>query len=143
MDEDKRKHLDYLQAIISRMNANSFQLKNMAIVILSAMFALFTVMPKGLLLFLTGVPLIVFLLLDAYYLQQEKKFRAMYNDVAGLTNRQKIRPYELSVDKYHGNGCSFWESLFSETIFLFYVPLLVVVYTIAVSLIVLLNISLL
>jgi hypothetical protein len=134
MDEDKRKHLDYLQTIITRMNANSFQLKNMAIVILTAMFALFAAVPKVLLLILTGFPLIIFWLLDSYYLQQERKFRAMYKDVAGLTNHFKIETYDMPLDKYEGNGCSFGESFISKTIFWFYLPLLLIIIAIAVML---------
>lgn len=139
MDEDKRKHLDYLQAIITRMNANSFQLKNMAVVILTAMFALFAAAPKVLLLLITGFPLIIFWLLDSYYLQQERKFRAMYKDVAGLTNRFEIKTYEMPLDKYSGNGCSFGESLISKTIFWFYFPLLLIVVAIAVMFLIVLK----
>jgi hypothetical protein len=143
MDEDKRKHLDYLQAIITRMNTNSFQIKNMAVVILTAMFALFAATPKVLLIFLSGFPLIIFWLLDAYYLQQERKFRALYEDVAGLTNHFEIITYDMSPDKYTGNGCSFTESFFSKTILSFYGPLFIIIITIAVIFMVLLNISLL
>jgi hypothetical protein len=143
MDEDKRKHLDYLQAIITRMNANSFQLKNIAVVILTAMFALFAANPKVLLIFLAGFPLIIFWLLDAYYLQQERKFRALYEDVAGLTNQFEIVTYDMSLDKYNGNGCSFGESLFSKTILLFYIPLFAIVIIFAVIFMFLLNFPLL
>jgi hypothetical protein len=143
MDEDKRKHLDYLQAIITRMNTNSFQLKNMAIVILTAMFAIFAATPKVFLLFFTGFPLIVFWFLDAYYLQQERKFRAMYKDVSGLTNQFEIKTYDMPIEKYSGNGCSFIESFISKTIFLFYVSLLLIVVVIAVILLIILKIPIL
>jgi hypothetical protein len=143
MDEDKRKHLDYLQVVITRMNTNSFQIKNMAVVILTAMFALFAATPKVLLIFLAGFPLIVFWILDAYYLQQERKFRALFKDVAGLTNQFEIVTYDMSLDKYNGNGCSFGESLFSKTILIFYIPLFAIVIIIAVIFMVLLNIQLL
>jgi hypothetical protein len=139
MDEDKRKHLDYLQAIITRLNANSFQLKNMAVVILTAMFALFAAAPKVLLLLITGFPLIIFWLLDSYYLQQERKFRAMYKDVAGLSDIFEIKTYEMPLDKYSGNGCSFGESFISKTIFWFYFPLLLIVLIIAVILLAILK----
>jgi hypothetical protein len=143
VDEDKRKHLDYLQAVITRMNTNSFQIKNMAVVILTAMFALFAATPKVLLIFLAGFPLIIFWLLDAYYLRQERKFRALYKDVAGLTNQFEIVTYDMSPDKYSGNGCSFVESFSSKTILSFYGPLFVIIITIAVIFIAVLNIPLL
>lgn len=143
MDKDKRKHLDYVQAIITRMNTNSFQLKNMTVVILTAMIALFAAVPKILLLFLAGFPLVVFWLLDAYYLQQERKFRAMYNDIVGLTNHVEIKTYEMPLNKYCGNGCSFGESFFSKTISLFYLPLLLIVEIIAIILLAIVKISIL
>jgi hypothetical protein len=143
MDEDKRKHLDYVQAIITRMNANSFQLKNMAVVILTAMIALFATVPKVLLLFFAGFPLLVFWLLDTYYLQKERKFNAMYNDIAGVTNQFEIRTYEMPLNKYSGNGCSFGENFFSKTISLFYFPLLLIVEAIAIILLVIMKIPIL
>jgi len=143
MDEDKRKHLDYLQTTITRMNTNSFQLKNMAIVILTAMFALFAAIPKVILLVFTGFPLIIFWFLDAYYLQQERKFRAMYKDVAGLTNQSEIKMYDMPLEKYCGNGCSFIENFISKTILLFYVSLLLIIVVIAVILLIILEIPIL
>jgi hypothetical protein len=142
MDDDKRKHLDYLQAIITRMNSNSFQLKNFSVVIISAMFVLFAATPKALFLFLTGFPLLIFWFLDAFYLQQERKFRALYNDVAGLTCQYAIKTYEMSTKEYKGNGYSFGECFFSKTILLFYGSLLVVVAAITVILLFVINISL-
>jgi len=126
MDKDRRKHLDYIQAIITRMNANSFQIKNMTVIILTAILALFAATPKVLLLFIAGFSAFIFWLLDAYYLQQERKFRKMYYDVADITNNHEIKPYEMPVDKYKGNGCSFGESFFSKTIVLFYFSLVLV-----------------
>jgi len=124
MDKNRRKHLDYIQAIITRMNANSFQIKNMTVIILTAILALFAATPRVLLLFIAGFSVFVFWLLDAYYLQQERKFRKMYYDVAYITNNHEIKPYEMPVDKYKGNGCSFGESFFSKTIVLFYFSLI-------------------
>jgi len=143
MDEDKRKHLDYVQAVITRMNTNSFQLKNMAIVILTAMFAIFATAPKVLLLFLSVFPLFIFWLLDAYYLQQERKFRAMYNDIAGLTNQYVIKTYDMTLTNYNGNGCSFSESFGSKTIFWFYFPLLLIIISISIILLLVIKIPIL
>ena len=132
MDEDRRRHLDYIQAVITRMNTNSFQIKNMTIIILTAMFALFAATPKVLLLILAGFPVFLFWLLDAYYLQQERKFRKMYYDVANLTKHHKIKPYEMPLDKYKGNDCSYGKSFSSKTIILFYLSLLLVIMIITI-----------
>jgi len=40
MGENKRKHLEFIQNIITRMNANSFMIKGWTITLVSALFAL-------------------------------------------------------------------------------------------------------
>lgn len=37
--ENKLKHLDFLQLVITRMNVNSFSLKGWAVTLVSALFA--------------------------------------------------------------------------------------------------------
>jgi hypothetical protein len=129
-NEDRRKHLDYLQATITRMNINSFQIKSMVIVIISAMFALFAATPKVVFLLLSIFPSIFSWFLDAYYLQQENKFRAMYDDVAGITNRYAIKVYEMPLDKYNDKKCCYRENFFSKIMLLFYLPLILVILSI-------------
>ena len=41
MNDAEIKHLEFIQNIINRMNANSFQIKNWTITILTALLALF------------------------------------------------------------------------------------------------------
>lgn len=54
-------------------------------------------------IFIAIVPAIVFWMLDAYYLQQERKFRGIYNDVAGISPEDSnivIRDFEMPIQKY-------------------------------------------
>jgi hypothetical protein len=126
-DEDKRKHLDYLQTAITRMNTNSFQIRSMVVVVISAMLALFAATPKVIFLMLSIFPSIVFWLLDAYYLQQENKFRAMYDDVAGIANNYAIKLYEMPLKKYNCKECRYWRNFFSMTMLIFYLLLIIIV----------------
>jgi hypothetical protein len=142
-DEDRRKHLDYLQATIARMNANSFQIKGMVIVIISAMFALFAATPKVIFLLLSVFPSVFSWFLDAYYLQQENKFCAMYDDAAGITNRYAIKIYEMPIEKYNDKNCHYWNNFFSKTMLFFYLPLILVVISIVFMLLLLFCIPLL
>jgi hypothetical protein len=60
------------------------------------------------------VPTILFLILDTYYLQQERKFRGVYNDVAGLSlTRQKIivRNFEMPIQKHVGGKYTFFNDV--------------------------------
>lgn len=41
MDENKIKHLEFLQNVIARLNSNSFQIKSWAITIVAALLALY------------------------------------------------------------------------------------------------------
>ena len=50
---------------------------------------------------------VLFWLLDAYYLLQEHKFRGMHNDVAGLNNgiiQNPIRNFEMLIKNYSGGN---------------------------------------
>lgn len=128
IDEYKIKHLDYIQSNIARMNNCSFQMKGWSITIISALLAIFASsfenvdgIRKGNILFLLiGIfPLIVFWFLDSYYLQQERKFRGVYNDVAELSKietRKKIKPFEMPLHYYVGGKYCLLRIMFSETI---------------------------
>ena len=102
MLESKMKHLEFIQATITRMNQNSFQIKGWMITIVSALLALYANSENVVYVLVAIVPAIIFWFLDAYYLQQERKFRGVYNDVAGLTSedsRVEIRDVEMPIQK--------------------------------------------
>lgn len=123
MDNNKIKHLEFIQSTITRMNQNSFQIKGWMITLVSALLALYASSEKVAYILIAIVPAIVFWLLDAYYLQQERRFRGVYNDVAGLSpddSRINVREFEMPIQKYQcGNYCYF-NVLFSRTIFPLY-----------------------
>ena len=79
--------------------------------------------------FLGIPPTLLFWLLDSYYLQQERKFRGVYNNVTGLKNDIKIKPYEMPIQKFKGGRYRFCNVFFSKTIFWLYfsVTLLLVI----------------
>ena len=83
MAPDQIKHLEFIQAVITRMNANSFQLKGWSIAIVSALLALYANSNNVIYIFVAIIPTLLFWGLDAYYLQQERKFRGVYNNVSG------------------------------------------------------------
>lgn len=75
----KVKHLEMIQAVVARLNGNSFLLKGWgttlasALLVLEARSGIARVAPVAL-----GV-LLVFWALDAYYLWQERRFRRLYD----------------------------------------------------------------
>lgn len=123
MLKSKMKHLEFIQATITRMNQNSFQIKGWMITIVSALLALYANSENVVYILVAIVPVIIFWFLDAYYLQQERKFRGVYNDVAGLTSedsRVEIRDFEMPIQKYQCGKYCYFNVLLSKTIFPLY-----------------------
>ena len=90
MTEKEMKHLEFIQAIITRMNTNSFLIKGWSITLVSALLALYASNKHVAYIFIAIIPTIIFWFLDSYYLQQERKFRGLYNDVADNNNAVQI-----------------------------------------------------
>ncbi len=121
------KHLEFIQNVITRMNANSFQIKGWSIVIVSAMLAIYASSNNSFFFLAAVFPSIVFWFLDSYYLNQERKFRGLYNDVAGITENPKdIKIFEMRPDLYTGGKYSYWSSFFSITILKMYLSIIVI-----------------
>ena len=123
MDEDRRQHLEFIQNVITRMNANSFQLKGLTVAIVTALFGIYATTVNVIFVFLGIFPTLLFWFLDSYYLLQERKFRGIYNDVTGLKNVIEVKPYEMPIQKYTGKihkQYSYWNVFISPTIFWLY-----------------------
>lgn len=87
-------HLGFIQAVITRMGANSFLLKGWSVTLVAAIFALAAKDAERQFILLAYFPVFVFWGLDAFFLHQEKLFRALYAEVAaGRTGSD-----ELSLD---------------------------------------------
>lgn len=133
--EDERQHLEFIQNIITRMNTNSFQIKGWHITIASAIFAIFATTKNKYFLLIAIFSSVIFWFLDAYYLLQERKFRGLYNDVAGISSKpENIKTYEMRPDLYtksKNKKYSFCNVFWSTTIWKLYsivIILTVVIY---------------
>jgi len=117
MDDDRLKHLEFIQNVINRMNTNSFQIKSWTVTLVSALLALFASTKNDYIIVAAMFPAAVLWLLDAYYRMQECKFRGLYNDVAGVSEQPKpIKPFAMRPDLYIGGKYSYWSSFTSVTI---------------------------
>lgn len=124
MNEHSIKHLEFIQSNIIRMNQNSFQMKGWTIAILSALLSIFaaSIDKNGSgnvnFIFVAIAPTFIFWVLDSYYLQQERKFRGVYNDVAKLTEeleRIAIKEFEMPLQQYRGYKYSLFCIMWSKT----------------------------
>jgi hypothetical protein len=129
MKEEEIKHLEFIQNIITRINTNSFQIKGMAITIVSALLAIYASEKNPDFILITIFPLILFWFLDSYYLTQERKFRGLYNDLL-KDNPNNLKPFEMRPDLYKGGKYSFWSVFFSKTIWTIYLIVILVMVAI-------------
>lgn len=116
MNEDQRLHLQFIQNVITRMNANSFQVKTWTVSIIVALAALAVNSKNYMYILISVVPTILFWTLDSYYLSQERKFRGLYKDVV-LGN---VPLYLMQINRYREGIYQFSSALFSNSIIKFY-----------------------
>lgn len=79
--ENKVKHLEMVESVIDRMGHNSFQLKGWAVTLMSIVGALSAKGSDKSFMLLGLIPLIAFWFLDSFYLQLERKYRVMFEQV--------------------------------------------------------------
>ena len=127
MSEEKLKHLEFIQNIITRMNTNSFQIKEWTVTIASAMLAIYAATKNSYFMLVGIFPTCVFWFLDTYYLTQERKFRGLYDDVAGVSDTPKqIKLFAMRPDLYTGGKYSYWDVFWSTTIWKLYVSIIII-----------------
>ena len=113
MEQERIQHLEFIQNIINRMNSNSFQIKEWMITIVSALLALYASSDNVTYVFVAIVPTLLFWYLDAYYLQLERKYRGLYDDVKDPEKR--ISFFSMDITNYKDGRFKFCECLFSKT----------------------------
>ena len=120
--ENKRKHLEFIQGAISRMAGNLFFLRGWTITLIAALFAFFVKDTNTDFIFVVYFPVIIFWILDGYFLSQERLFRALYNHVRKLD--EKEINFSMNTNKYNEDKRNGWLcSMFSSTLLFFYLPL--------------------
>jgi len=95
--EAKLKHLDYIQAAISRMATNSFLFKGWAITLAAGLAAFAAVDTKIALLAIALVSTIMFWGLDGYYLWLERGFVTLHNEVSA--KKEADIDFSMKIDK--------------------------------------------
>lgn len=101
--EDRRKHLDYIQAVVTRQSAASASAKGWLLPVVTALFG-FALTQHVWLLALLGMFLIaVFAYIDANYLRSEKAYRALYNAVS--RSERMVPRFTLDPTDAHEPQC--------------------------------------
>lgn len=123
--EDWHKHLEFIQNAVTRLAQNSYLLKGWTITLVAATFALSLSVTGAGLVAIALLPTVAFSILDAYYLQQERLFRAHYNHVR--RNRSDVEAFSMDIRPYKGEVDSLLGIVFSISIGMFYGPVALLV----------------
>ncbi len=134
MPEKKIKHIEMIEAIIERMAKNSFQLKGWSMTLIALVGAISAQGSDKRFILLAFIPILGFWILDSFYLQQERKYKQLYKNVAEQDESQI--DFNLDADKATGTAeemarLCFCKCLFSITELCFY-PLIAVALIILV-----------
>lgn len=118
----KLKHLEMIQGVVNRLAADSFRIKGWAVVLVGALLVLVVREDRTALAAIGFIPVALFWSLDAYFLWQERLFRALYDHVR-LLPPDEI-DFSMEVSRVADGGTRTWQgALFSRTLLLFYAAL--------------------
>jgi hypothetical protein len=132
MNENKLKHLEFIQGVINRMGQNSFLLKGWAVTLVAGLFVFANTKDTDYrFISIAFIPTIFFWLLDGYFLWQEKLFRKLYDHVRTKGEGESI-DFSMNVKPFE-HEVSLWISIcFSNTLRLFYLPIIAIIIIIMV-----------
>jgi predicted permease len=99
----KEKYLDYLQAVITRHNTNSFMIKGWTITICTAVFTIAGTWKEPILALVALVPTTALWILDSLYLANERCFVSLYtaainNYTLKVKNKVLLKKYQVLED---------------------------------------------
>jgi hypothetical protein len=116
--KQKLKHLEFIQNVITRMNSNSFLIKGWTITLVSALFALSANDANINYVLISYIVILVFWVLDGFYISIERQYRDLYNDVAQKTEEEI--DFSMNTSIYKRGNRTWWNGIFSKTLWPFY-----------------------
>lgn len=122
--EEKLKHLEFIQNVITRKNSNSFVIKGWTVTLISAAFALAAKDANIGYLLITFISIPVFYGLDAYYLSQERAFRSLYNAV--IKSDSTVAAFSMNTKPFLKDETSWIACLRSISIWPVYLAIIII-----------------
>ena len=116
--EVKLKHLEFIQNVITRMNNCSFLIKGWSITLVSALFAFAAKDVDTRFVLVAYFPAIVFWVLDGFFLNQERRYRDLYNLVS--QDSEEVPNLEMNTTEIKSIQGSWAGAAFSKTLFIFH-----------------------
>jgi hypothetical protein len=99
------------------MAGNLFLLKGWTITLIAALFALAAKDANDLYFWIAYIPAVMFWVLDGYFLSQERRFRALYNDVRQRDEKQI--DFSMNTEPYKDDH-TWVGAIISKTLFIYY-----------------------
>ncbi|TWP27660.1 hypothetical protein ETU08_11700 [Apibacter muscae] len=118
VDNNKIKHLEFIQNVIARMCSNSFLIKGWAITLVSALFALAAKDSNMHFVLVSYIVIPVFWALDGFFISRERQFRDLYNDVIKKTEDQI--DFNMNTSVYNIGDRTWCAGILSKTLCPFY-----------------------
>ena len=130
VDSNDSAYFEYfkiIQSTINRLANNSFLIKAWSITLIGGISILtFSILNTLIFSVLIGI-VIIFWILDSYYLKTEKLFRELYRDNVDKYNspklRNTIRVFDMKTEIYKEN-IKLFKVMLSKTEILFYISLI-------------------
>lgn len=130
--EARLKHLEFVQAIISRMANNSYITKGWSLTITAAIYGFAAIHLNPWIASVGFIPVIGFWWLDAWYLRQERLFRCLYDDIRQPGTSVPL--FSMHIQIYRINPLARWRRVaFSATLLIFYGILMAAALTIFIA----------
>lgn len=127
MLEEKLKYLEFIHNTINRMAQNSFMAKGWCVSLIVACVAFLEKDKTSSLLFLfilITLSSLVFWVLDAFYLRQERLFRKLYNDV--ISDNSTIPLFSMNTSVFSNKVDNLFRTMFSISILPIYLPIVII-----------------
>jgi|SRR5271166_1667372 len=114
------KQLEMLQAVIARLANYGATLKNYCITLTTAISGFAITLRQPLVPLLALIPIIIFALLDAQFLRNERRFRRLFDE---LTREDwEVLP-RFAINLENAPAISYWAIFCSWSILIFYLSL--------------------
>lgn len=129
------KHLELIQAVVTRLAGNSFTAKGWSITLIAAIVALSSRTSQPGFVIVGLLPALCFWGLDAYYLRQERLFRKLYDavrmDLLAAADPPRIERYSMDVTPVMAEVESWWATLIAGVVIMVHGPILAAVISVA------------
>ncbi|MEA5581178.1 hypothetical protein VB620_07480 [Nodularia harveyana UHCC-0300] len=125
-----QSYLNILQGVIARMANNSASCKTWCISLVSATLVVLADKNKPTYAWISLIPILLFFLLDSYYLGQERSFRQIYNNFVNHLHSGEVTVnhlFKLTPPKGMNVVSLLFKSSLSFSVYPFYLTLLITV----------------